>query len=130
MKTLFALFLIAHGLVHAFYISPTPPITDGGPEWPFNINKSFLLKMIGLNTETIKIIGIILCLSVIIGFIITGIAWLNLFELGQYWDFIATLSSVLSIIFLILFWHNWLVIGFLINIAILYYIYAKGLRVN
>jgi hypothetical protein len=128
MNTLIGLFLIAHGLIHAAFLSPKPPVKDGGPEWPFDLTKSWLLTPLGLNTEIIKIIGIVLVIGVTLGFVLSGLGWLGIEGLKSIWVPTTIASCALSVILLVVFWHNWLIMAPIIDIVLLTLIYMKDWR--
>ena len=43
MQFLIGAFLVGHALVHAAYLSPAPPRTADGPEWPFEMARTWLV---------------------------------------------------------------------------------------
>ena len=43
MKLALAGFLVVHALIHASFLTPAPPRTAGGPEWPFEMSRSWLV---------------------------------------------------------------------------------------
>ena len=121
MKTLFAILLIAHGLVHAgLAAAPIPNDPDPRPGAFFTaMERSWLLPKLGLNGSTIQWIGIILVVLSTLGFVLAGLGGLGVPGLNAIWRNIAVVSSCLSLLLLILFWHTWLVAGVLIDIGIL-----------
>ena len=60
MNSFFAAFIAAHGLIHASYLSPTPARTAGGPEWPFELGRSWLVSGLGLDAGAVRLIGTVL----------------------------------------------------------------------
>lgn len=125
MKILFGLFLIAHALIHASFIQKAPAIKPGAPAWPFDITKSWIL---GLNPETLKTIGIILTLVATIGFIASGLGWLGVPLFKTYWVAITVISSIASLLLIGIFWSNWFVMGPIIDLVILYFIFFKDIK--
>jgi hypothetical protein len=128
MKTLFGLFLIAHAWIHTGFISKRPPQKPGAPVWPFELTRSWLLTPLGLPMGTIKAIGLALTLAVLVGFTVSGLGWLGIPGLKAIWVPVTVFSSIASLLLLFFFWHPWLVLGIAIDIAILYFIYARSLK--
>lgn len=128
MKVLFGLFLIVHALIHSSFISKAPPQQPGAPAWPFDITKSWALSPMGINSEVLKIIGIILTLAATIGFVLSGLGWLGVPFLKSIWVPVTVFSSIVSIVLIVLFWNNWFIMGPLIDLVILYFIYFTNLK--
>ena len=121
MVSLFALLLIAHGLVHAgLAAAPIPNDPDPKPGAFFTAAaRSWLLPKLGLNSSTIQWIGIILVVFATLGFVLAGLGGLGVPGLNAIWQTLAVFSACVSLLLLILFWHTWLVLGVLIDIGIL-----------
>ena len=121
LKTLFALFMIAHGLVHAgLAAAPIPNDPDPKPGAFFTaMERSWLLPKLGLNGPAIQWIGIILVVLATLGFVLAGLGGLGVPGLNAVWGTLAVVSACVSLLLLILFWHTWLVVGVLIDIGIL-----------
>ena len=43
-RLLIAAFLLAHASVHGAFLAPRPPVTAGGPAWPFELGQSWIPK--------------------------------------------------------------------------------------
>jgi len=116
---LVALFLLAHGLIHASYVSPRPPATTGGPAWPFELTRSWILSPLGLDGDTGRIVGIVLVAITVVGF---GLAALAAFGIAEQTMFVPAVvaGSVASLALLVLFFHPWLVIGIGIDLVLLW----------
>ena len=121
LKTLFALFMIAHGLVHAgLAAAPIPNDPDPKPGAFFTaMERSWLLPKLSLNASAIHWIGIILVVLATLGFVLAGLGCLGVSGLNAVWGTLAVVSACVSLLLLILFWHTWLVVGVLIDIGIL-----------
>lgn len=52
-----AAFLITHGAIHSAFLAPPPPATAGGPAWPFEMDRSWLLGRFGLPPTAGRAIG-------------------------------------------------------------------------
>lgn len=121
MKIIFALFLIAHGLVHAgLAAAPNPDDPDAGAGAFFTSPKrSWLFLRLGIDQRIVQWIGIILVVITVFGFVLAGLGVFGVPGLAGLWRSIAVVSSIISLILLVLFWHPWLIIGVLIDSAII-----------
>jgi hypothetical protein len=91
LRILFGLFLMAHGLIHASYLTRTP--SGAGPSWPFDLSRSALLGALG--EPTLRILGTGLAAATIATFLLAGIAFLWL-GTGDGWVPLAIAGSVAS----------------------------------
>jgi hypothetical protein len=121
MKIFLAVFLIAHGLVHAgLAVAPNPTDPDAKPGAFFTaVERSWLLPRLGLNPQTVKWIGIILVALSTLGFILTGLGIFGVAGLSAIWRTVAVVSAGVSLLLLVLFWHKWLPVGVLIDVGTL-----------
>ena len=121
LKIALAIFLIAHGLVHAgLAAAPNPVDQDAKPGAFFTSpGRSWLLPRSGLNPAAVQWIGIILVALATLGFVLAGLGVFGVSGLTTIWRTVAVFSSCVSLLLLVLFWHLWLVVGVLIDIGIL-----------
>ena len=121
LKIALAIFLIAHGLVHAgLAAAPNPVDQDAKPGAFFTSpGRSWLLPRIGLNPAAVQWIGIILVALATLGFVLAGLGVFGISGLTTIWRTVAVFSSCVSLLLLVLFWHPWLIVGVLIDIGIL-----------
>lgn len=121
MKIIIALFLIAHGLVHAgLAAAPNPDDPDSTPGAFFTSpERSWLLPKVGLSEAAVRWVGIILFVLATSGFVLAGLGVFGVPGLSAIWRTAAVVSASLSLLLLVLFWHLWLIIGVLIDIGIL-----------
>lgn len=118
-RLLIAAFLLAHAAIHAAFISPRPPATAGGPAWPFELSRSWILGPLGLDSELGRILGLALIAVTFGGFALAALAALGLVPAG-IWPAAVTIGAVASIAVLALFFHPWLVLGVAIDLALLW----------
>ena len=120
MKILIALFLIAHGLVHAgLAAAPDPNAAEEKPGAFFTSpERSWLFSNLGLS-PAVQWIGIALVAAATLGFVFSGLGVFGVPGLSEIWRTLAVASAVVSLLLLILFWHLWLIVGVLIDIGIL-----------
>jgi hypothetical protein len=114
-KFVLAFFLGMHGLIHLGYVTPAPP----DPKYPFSLSKSWLMTSLGLPGPTVRAIGIILSALTVIGFMLTGLATAGVVVPQGWWTRLTMFSAAASLLLLILFWHTWLVLGILIDLALM-----------
>lgn len=92
------------------YLVPAP---TNDPSYPFILSHSWLFGISG------QLIGQILAGLVIVAFLLAGFAVLGVPGLADLWKVLVLIAAGLSLLLMILFWHPWLSVGALINIAII-----------
>ena len=113
-NALIGLFIIAHGLVHPILaFSPTPD--SDPPEVGGYWAKSWLLGD-GSSTKTMIYIGsTIACVLLVLA----GLSLMDWIIPQAWWNTLCIMGAALSLLVLVVFWHNWLVVGVVIDIALL-----------
>ncbi len=113
---LVAAFLGAHALIHAGFLSARPA-TPGGPEWPFELDRSWLLRRLGLGASAGHAIGRALFLVLLAGYgtAVAAIAGLS----GSAFVAGVAVGSVASLALLAVFFHRWLVVGLVLDVLLL-----------
>ena len=121
MKMLIGIIIIAHGLVHGILAAaPDPAAVEPKPGKFFTaLERSWLLPQIGLGTEGIQWVGIVLVVLSTAGFVLAGAGVLGAGGLNASWRVISVVASLFSLILLISFWHRWLPVGVAIDLLIL-----------
>ena len=79
MKLLLAAFLAAHGLIHISYLTPAPPRTAGGPEWPFELARSWLVTGAGLDPGVARAAGtalVALTVALLVTAALAAVGWI------------------------------------------------------
>lgn len=114
-KVVLGLFLGLHGLIHLGYVSPAP--TD--PNYPFRLNQSWLITSLGMNVQAVRSLGILLSIITVICFALSGLATVGIIVPQGWWLPLTILASATSLALLVLFWHSWLIVGVLIDVALL-----------
>jgi hypothetical protein len=118
-KLLVAAFLLAHGAIHAAFISPRPPATAGGPAWPFDLGHSWVLAPLGLDPAVGRLLGVALVALTLGGFALAALSALGIGPAGL-WPAAVTIGAIASIALLALFFHPWLVLGVAIDLVLLW----------
>ena len=112
-------FLLVHAAIHAGFVSPRPPATAGGPPWPFDVGRSWILRPLGIDAATSRALAIALIAVILGGFAVAGIAAIGIAPAGL-WPVAVTIGGVASIAVLILFFHPWLLLGIAIDVVLLW----------
>ena len=120
MKLLLGLFVIAHGLLHASYLTPKPD----DPNYPFYLDRGWFADMAG---SSAKPIGTMLVIITVVAFAMTGLGLLGLPVAYGLWKAALLIGAIASLLLLVLFWHSWLMLGIVINIVLLYGVTRLGL---
>ena len=118
VNTIVAIFLILHGLVHAILALVPDPNTLGAGFATF-FSRSWLFSGLGLSPSTGRPIAILLAAIAAIGFVAAGLALLGFLVPFDWWRSLAIASAVVSLLLLVVFWNTYLIVGILIDIAIL-----------
>jgi hypothetical protein len=126
MKFLLAAFLVAHALIHVSYLTPAPPRTAGGPEWPFELTRSWLVTALHLDADLVRALGIALVAGTITLLVAAGLATAGWLVPSEWWAPVVASGAISSALTLALFFHPWLVVGFAIDAALLWAVLVIG----
>ena len=126
MKLVLALFLVAHGLIHASFLSPAAPRTAGGPEWPFELTRSWLVTGLQLDAAIARGTGIGLAVASAGLLLLAGLATIGWGVPSSWWTGLTVAGAVSSLVTLLLFFHPWLVLGVAIDVVLLWVVLAAG----
>jgi hypothetical protein len=118
-RLVLAAFLLAHGAIHLGFVAPRPPATAGGPAWPFDLGRSWILGQLGLDREPARVLGMALIAATMGGFALAALAAIGVAPAGV-WQAAVAIGAVGSIAVLALFFHPWLVLGVAIDVALLW----------
>jgi hypothetical protein len=124
VKLLLAGFLAAHGLIHASFLSPTPPATAEGPPWPFEMAKSWLVTQAGLNAGQVSVVGTVLVALTVTGFGLAALGAAGWIVPAELWRPLIVGSVAASTLLLALFFHPFLLLGFLIDAVIVWAVFV------
>ena len=73
-RWLLAALLIGHGVVHVMFAVPAPAATAGGPDWPFDMARSWAITGAGLDLNTVRAVGVALIANVVGGFALAALS--------------------------------------------------------
>jgi hypothetical protein len=120
MKFLLGAFLVGHALVHLSYLSPAPPRTADGPEWPFEMTQSWLVTGAGLDPALVRALGTATVLATVTLFIAAGLSTVGWLVPSDWWSGLVTAGAVASAMTLVIFFHPWIMLGLAIDVALLW----------
>ncbi len=124
-RWLLAALLIGHGVVHALFVVPVPAPTDGGPDWPFDMARSWAITGAGLDANMVRIIGVALITVVVVGFSLAALSTVGIIVPSGWWQPIVAASAVTSAVLLVLFFEPLLVLGLGIDAVLLWVVAAR-----
>jgi hypothetical protein len=120
MKLVIGAFLVAHALIHLSFLSPAPPRTAGGPEWPFELARSWMVTALDLNPDAARSIGTALAVATAILLVGAGLATNGWLLPEAWWSGLIVSGAIASLVTLLLFFHPWLVLGIAIDAVLLW----------
>jgi hypothetical protein len=103
------LLLIAHGLVHLLWFAPSDD-----QAWPFRLDRSWLLPEATRRPVAVVLVGLI-----VMGFALLALAVWGVPGLASIWPVLAIMASVASLAALLLFWDRQLLLGMVIDVALI-----------
>ena len=125
IRILFAIFLLAHGFMHAG-LANVPLPQPGGiktPFWPSwwrdNTDSTWPASKLGLPENVVRTAGWLLWLAALAAFVAAGLGILGVPGLKAVVAVTAGAGAVLGLLVLGLYWHLWYVAAVAINLAIL-----------
>jgi hypothetical protein len=118
VKLLLAVFLFAHGAIHLSYLSPRPPATASGPSWPFVLERSWALSPLGVEPRVLRVMGLALAVATLAAFTLAAASVLGVVP-QALWTAAVALGAAASLGLLVTFFHPWLILGVVIDLALL-----------
>jgi hypothetical protein len=114
-KLLLGFLFAAHGVIHLGYVTPAP----ADPNYPFSLDKSWLQTGLGLSASSVHALGILLAVITVAGYTLAGLSAAGIIVPHLWWQGLTVIATVSSLLLLLFFWHNWLILGVMIDIALL-----------
>lgn len=128
MKLLLAAFLAAHAMIHVSYLTPVPPRTAGGPEWPFEMGRSWLVSGAHLDPGLVRTLGTALVAATIALLVLAALSAAGWVVPAEWWPSLAVGGAVASLATLAVFFHPWILLGIAIDLIILWAVAGMGWR--
>jgi hypothetical protein len=119
VRLLVASLLFAHAMVHVAFVTPTPPMTAGGPTWPFTTSRSWLATRFSVSPDLLRGLAMALVAATLSGFGLAALAAIGLVPATVWTPAIVT-GSAASLGLLIAFFNPWLLIGVAIDVGLLW----------
>jgi hypothetical protein len=117
--------LVVHGLIHASYLSPAPQ-TAGGPAWPFELTRSWLVTGLGLDPGIVRALGTAAVVVTLVLLVAAGLATLGWIVPAAWWPALVAGGAGASLATLILFFHPWIVLGLAIDLGLIWAVVVSG----
>jgi hypothetical protein len=120
MKLLIAAFFAGHALIHLSYLTPAPPRTAGGPEWPFEMGRSWLVTSLGADPGLVRPLGtalVVVTVAMFLGAALSTAGWL---VPTAWWPSLVLGGAVASTLTLALFFHPWILLGLAIDAVLVW----------
>ncbi len=125
LRILIGLFLIAHGWVH-FSLTAVPAPRPGAPRTPFwpswkraETDPLWPASRLGLSPAAVRNAGSALWAAALAAFCIAGLGLIFLPGQALVWQAAGIVGAAASLILLVFYWHPWLVMGVVIDLAVI-----------
>jgi len=125
-RWLLAALLIGHGVVHVMFAAVSPATTEGGPEWPFDMAKSWAVTAGGVDLNVLRAVGVALIASVAGGFTLAALATVGVIVPPSWWQAAVGGSALASALVLVLFFNPQLVLGLGIDAVLLWAVATRA----
>jgi hypothetical protein len=112
-RALFGLVLVVHGLIHLTWVAPKPD----DPSYPFRLTHPAVFKRI--DPKAVAGVGAALVLVSTLSFLVAALGVWGVPGFEEVWRVAAILGSALSLIVVATFWHRWLLVGPILDLAII-----------
>ena len=122
---LVAAFLLAHAAIHVSFLAPRPPVTAGGPAWPFELERSWILRSLGLDPQSTRLLGIALIAATLGAFALAAVAAIGL-GADALWQPTVAVGAIASLAILVIYFNPWFVVGIGIDLVLLWGVLMAG----
>ena len=113
-----AAFVFIHGAIHLSYLAPRPPVTAGGPPWPFTLDQSWVLSRFDVSPHLTRVLGLALTAVTFAALTSAAMSITGVIP-TELWPPAVALGAGTSLALLVLFFHPWLVLGVVIDVGLL-----------
>ena len=116
-----AALLLAHGWVHVMFLFPKPDsATAGGPAWPFDFGRSWLIGGAGLDAGVVGAIGLVLVAITFAASLLAAMATVGFLVPVGWWSGLVVTAASGSLVVLAICVSLTFLIGFGIDLALLW----------
>jgi hypothetical protein len=121
--------LLAHGWVHLMFVFPKPvAATAGGPTWPFDFERSWLIRAAGLDGGTVRALGSGAMAVTCATSLLAALATVGLLVPTDWWATLVVVAAGSSLLLLGLCYSPTLILGLAIDIALMWLVFGSGWR--
>lgn len=122
--------LLAHGWLHAMFLTPAPAraATVGGPTWPFDLERSWLIRGTGLDRATLRGLALVLVAIACASGVLAALATLGLVVPVDWWAALVILLAGSSAALLVLAFSTNLLVGLAIDVALVWLVVGSSWR--
>ena len=125
LRSVLAALFVGHALVHAGFLAPRPAATVGGPPWPFELDRSWILESFRVDRATTRLIGLAAVAATMGGFTLSALITLGVGP-AELWTAAIAVGTLGSLLALVLFFDPWLVVGVGIDLGLLWAVFVLG----
>jgi len=127
---LLAAFLLGHGLVHVMFAVPAPaaPAPAGGMEYPFDIQRSWLVANHLADVSVVRVLVVALVMAAVLGYGLTALSTLGILVPQGAWPLLLIASTVASGLLMVIGLAPALALGIAIDAALLILVFSAAWR--
>lgn len=111
--------LLAHAAIHVGFIAPPPPATADGAAWPFATDRAWSVTRLGLDPALLRWLVLGLIAATVAGYAVAAMTALGILP-TSIWPAAIAIGSIASLGLLVVCFHPWLVLGVVIDVALLW----------
>jgi len=117
--------LLGHAAIHVGFLAAPPPATATGPAWPFPTDRAWLVTRLGVDPALVRRLATALAAVTIVAYPVAALAALGVLPAAT-WPLAIAAGSVASLGLLAACFHPWLVLGVVIDVALLWSCLVAG----
>lgn len=123
---LLALLVFAHGWVHLMFVfpKPEPPDDTKGGEYPFDLERSWLIRRQGLDTGAVRTAGLLVMVATFTLCLLAALSTVGLLIPTGLWAPLMIGAAAASTVTLALFYSPALILGFAIDAALVVLVFS------
>lgn len=128
---LLALLLFAHGFVHLVFLFPQPDpatATAGGLAYPFDMDRAWLIRAVGVDGGLMRMAGTVLMAVVFVLSVLAALATVGLLVPAGWWAPLVVASALGSMLLLTLLFSPLFLLGYAIDLALLWLVVGSVWR--
>jgi hypothetical protein len=126
-RWLLAALILGHGLAHLAFVAPRPATTDQ-LEWPFDSGRSWLITSFGVGPGVVRAAVRAMTVVTITTALLAALATVAILVPAGWWASLVVALAVSSALLLALVFSLMFVIGYAIDLALLWLALASGWR--